>query len=585
MSKTKDLEYKYSHKWGFKDTEFTIENGQVIFKSGRYKILSNEALPNLISFVEEELLGEKLNIDDVLLEKDKKNIKPVVQNNAFINGIKKKLKSEQISTEDVDRFCHSHGQTTTEEVFKALYRGSLPRMVDLVLFPKKSSEVKDIILLANKTNVCLVPYGGGTSVSSALLLPKNEKRMIVSIDMRRMNQVIWLDKNNSLAKIQTGITGRELEAELSKSGYTMGHEPDSSEFSTLGGWISTNASGMKRNRYGNIEDIVQNFNLITPNGEIKQTDFNDRYSIGMQPKNFLFGSEGNLGIITEAVVRIHKSPEVKKFASVMFPDFDSGFKFLRALSKNRNFIPASVRLVDNRQFRFGYAIRPASKSKLESFMNQLKKFFLTKVKGFDPLKMSLLTLVMEGEEKEVLYQKEKTLALAKKFGGVSAGEKNGERGYMLTHLIAYIRDFLFKYHCIGETLETTAPWDKVKSICEKTEATLVKEHAKYKLPGKPFFSYRVTQLYHSSVCIYIMVALYGKGKKNPEDIYTKVEKALRKTIMENGGTVSHHHGVGKLRKEFMPKVLDKDSQKVAQAVKKSLDPKNIFGIKNNIFGN
>ncbi len=584
MPKTKDLEYKYPHRWGFNDSKFTIENGQVVFKSKRYKVLANEALPNLIPFVEEELLCEKLDIHDTLKDVTKKTLPAIIENKKFISAIAKKLTKEQISFEDLDRFCHSHGQTTTEEVFKAIYRGKFARTVDMVVFPKKEKEVKEIITLAQKNNVCLVPYGGGTSVSSALLLPKNEKRMIVSVDMRKMNKILWVDEKNALARIEAGIAGRELEEGLLAKGFTMGHEPDSMEFSTLGGWISTNASGMKRNRYGNIEDIVQGFNFITPQGEIQQMDILDRYSIGMQPKNLLFGSEGNLGIITEVTVKIHPSPKTKEYASVMFPDFDQGFDFLKKLSRNKSFIPASVRLVDNRQFRFGYAIRPATKSLTEKIANSLKKFFLTKIKGFDPLKMCLLTLVMEGDEKEVIYQREKTLALAKKYGGVSAGASNGKRGYMLTNLIAYIRDFLFSYYCIGETLETTAPWSKVKIICQKLEEELEKQHKKYKLPGKPFFSYRITQLYHSSVCIYIMVALYGKGKKNPEDIYTKIEKALRKVIMENGGAISHHHGVGKLRKEFMPQVLNKESKTLLQQVKKTVDPKNVFGIRNNIFG-
>ena len=586
MPKTRDLQYKSPHRWGFKDSKFVIEDGKVVFKSSRYEILSNQVLPNLIPFIESELLEENLDISDTLEDNDKKVIPPSVTKKSFVLGINRKLKKEQISFEGLDRFCHSHGQTTTEEVFKAIYRGKFPRVVDVVLFPKNTTQVKSIIGLAQKHNVCLVPYGGGTNVSSALLLPKNEKRMIVSVDMRRMNKILWVDEKNSLAKIQAGITGKELEEGLVEKGFTMGHEPDSSEFSTLGGWISTNASGMKRNQYGNIEDIVQSFHFITPMGEIRevhQSNFLDRSSIGMQPKNLLFGSEGNLGIITEAIVKIHPSPKVKKYASVMFPDFSKGFSFLKKLSKNRSYIPASVRLVDNRQFRFGYAIRPEVNDWKEKLINALKKFSITKIKGFDPYKMCLLTLVMEGNEKEVNYQKKSTIALAKEYSGVSAGASNGKRGYLLTNLIAYIRDFLFKYHCIGETFETTAPWDKVEIICQKTEEELLKQHKKFQLPGKPFFSYRITQLYHSSVCIYFMVGLYGKGKKNPENIYAKVEKSLRQVILSHGGALSHHHGVGKLRKEFMNQVLNQDSQRLLKGIKQSLDPKNIFGIRNNVF--
>ena len=116
----------------------------------------------------------------------------------------------------------------------------------------------------------ILTFGGGTNVTNALKLPKAEKRMIVSVDTRRMNKIKSIDKENLLITVQAGITGKQLEEELHKKGYTVGHEPDSIELSTLGGWISTNAAGMKKNRYGNIEDIVQNVTMVTPNGSINQ---------------------------------------------------------------------------------------------------------------------------------------------------------------------------------------------------------------------------------------------------------------------------------------------------------------------------
>ena len=120
--------------------------------------------------------------------------------------------------------------------------------------------------LANKYDVVIVPYGGGTNVTSALSLDVNEKRMIVSLDMTRMNAIKWVDKENMMACVQAGIAGQDLERDLKQYGVCSGHEPDSMEFSTLGGWISTRASGMKKNTYGNIEDIVNNITIVTSKG-------------------------------------------------------------------------------------------------------------------------------------------------------------------------------------------------------------------------------------------------------------------------------------------------------------------------------
>ena len=270
-------------------------------------------------------------------------------------------------------------------------------------FCDSENDIVTLIDLAKKYDVCLVPYGGGTSVNNALLIPTTEKRMVVSVNMRGMNKMKWLDKKNMIACFQAGINGKELETKLADLGYTMGHEPDSVEFSTLGGWISTNASGMKRNRYGNIEDIVQNVTLITAEGILKQVEKFDRVSMGIQPEKMIFGSEGNLGVITKAIVRIKEKPFIKRYESVLFRNFKAGLVFLQELAIS-DIKPASVRLVDNTQFRFGIALKPKSTSIITKLIDTLKKYFILKIKKFNPQQMCLLTAVMEGKKEEVNYQ-------------------------------------------------------------------------------------------------------------------------------------------------------------------------------------
>jgi alkyldihydroxyacetonephosphate synthase len=160
------------------------------------------------------------------------------------------------SFEKWERIMHSHG-ASLREVF-ALRYGRFDRYVDVVVYPTSTEHVEKIIALANTHNVCIIPYGGGTNVTQALYLKnfEHENRMIVSLDMMRMNKILWVDKDNMIACVQAGIRGQDLERDLKMSGVVSGHEPDSSEFSTLGGWLSTRASGMKKNTYGNIEDIV-----------------------------------------------------------------------------------------------------------------------------------------------------------------------------------------------------------------------------------------------------------------------------------------------------------------------------------------
>jgi alkyldihydroxyacetonephosphate synthase len=398
--------------------------------------------------------------------------------------------------------------------------------------------------------------------------------------MRRMRKVLWVDKKNNMASVQAGITGTQLEEELAKEGYTCGHEPDSMELSTLGGWIATNASGMKKNRYGNIEDIVQNVTMVSAKGIIEHAMSVPRSSIGLQPKDFVIGSEGNFGLITKAVIKIHPLPEVTKYGSIVFADFETGIAYLEALTKTGT-IPASIRLLDNIQFRFGSALKPELTASQE-LMGKLEKFALTKVKQFDPHKLVAATIVMEGSKAEVAYQKKVIFGLARKFNGISGGEGNGKRGYMLTYSIAYIRDFMADYYAIGETYETTVPWSKINDVLEAVYKRGHELHHEHGFPGQPYVSPRITQLYHTGVCIYFTHAFSIKGVENAEKIFGEIEHELRDIIMQNGGSISHHHGIGKLRKDFMPQAISEGSIKLIKDLKTAYDPQNVFGIRNNV---
>src|SRR5204863_4243015 len=188
---------------------------------------------------------------------------------------------------------------------------------------------------------------------------------------------------NMMACIQAGAVGRHIMAELKKHNVTLGHEPDSVEFSTLGGWVATNASGMKKNRYGNIEDLVLDVSVVTAGGKQERTSASPLESVGLDLRRLIFGSEGTLGIITAAVVKIFPLPGVQKYGSVLFPTFEHGFAFMYDLAREA-IPPASVRLVDNLQFRFGLALKPKSQGMLVDLKSKAERFFVRTVKGFEP---------------------------------------------------------------------------------------------------------------------------------------------------------------------------------------------------------
>lgn len=570
-----------SHLWGYDDTFFEVNQDQVIeFKGTRYEF-SSQTYPKFIPYIR-EVLGVDITRIKPLSPQAEHVIREPIENTAFMAAISKQLKDDQVSQEPLVRLKNSHGQTTCFEVYKIVYHGKITRLVDVVLFPASEEDAGFIIKQAKEHNVCIVPYGGGTNVTSALQLPENENRMIVSLDTRRMNAIEWINEENHTACIQAGIRGLELEDKLAEKGFILGHQPDSVEFSTLGGWISTNASGMKKNKYGNIDDIVETVYMITPRGNLEQREGMCRTSMGIKPQAAVFGSEGNLGLITKAVVKIHKAPETTAYESLVFKDFDTGISFIKELSQ-ANYIPASFRLVDNFQLGFGQVFKQDARG-LKKLMSKFTIWMLKNVKRFDLKQIALATIVMEGSKGEVSYQKSNLRKLAKKYEALAAGSKNGKGGYNLTFMIAYIRDFLFEYHIIGDTLETSVPYDKIKTVIKAVEDCYHREYATLNIQAKPYISYRIPQIYHTGVCIYFMFGIYTEGLPHPEDAFSDLEHKIRQTIVENGGSISHHHGVGKLRKDFLPLIMSKHSRDVVRGIKQATDPTNVFGIRNNVFG-
>ncbi|KTG36183.1 hypothetical protein cypCar_00038370, partial [Cyprinus carpio] len=356
------------------------------------------------------------------------------------------------------------------EVF-ALREGRIGRVPDVVVWPSCHNDVEKIVELACKHNVCLIPYGGkylrGTSVSSALECPREETRSIVSLDTSQMNRILWIDEKNLTAHVEAGIIGQDLERQLNERGYCTGHEPDSMEFSSLGGWVATRASGMKKNIYGNIEDLVVHIKMVTPRGVIEKSCLGPRMSTGPDIHHFILGSEGTLGVVTEVTLKIRPVPEYQKYGSVVFPNFQQGVACLREVARQRC-APASIRLMDNEQFQFGHALKPQVSSIFTSFLDGLKKFYITKVR--------------------------KNCNCVKRLS---------------------VMDLGMDYYVIGESFETSVPWD------------------------------RVTQTYDAGACVYFYFAFNYRGLSDPVHIYEQVEvctHAAREEILANGGSLSHHHG-------------------------------------------
>ena len=561
--------------WGFRDSGFEVNEAGHVFARGTRYAISGHELPHLLPWMR-EVLQVELDPRDRLPSRYPGELPDSRADAALVQALGECLSPAQVSAEPEVRLRHGHGHT--QEEMYAIKHGRLERIPDLCVFPSTSEEVERLVALAAERSLCLIPYGGGTNVTDALRCPPDEERPIVSVGMCRMNRIEWIDPRNHMACIQAGAVGRQLQTTLAAHGFTLGHEPDSVEFSTLGGWIATHASGMKKNRYGNIEELVLDVEAVTPRGVLQRSALGPRESIGCDPSRWLLGSEGTLGLITRAVVKLFPLPERQRYGSILFRDFETGVAFLEALTRSGD-LPASVRLVDNLQFQFGQALRPATRG-WRVVKSRLERIYVTRVRGFEPNRMVACTLVFEGTEASVRAQEKRVYALARRFAGMPAGSENGRRGYQLTFGIAYIRDFAMNHYILGESFETSVPWSRVGALCDNVKQRLFQEHAKRGLPGRPFVTCRVTQLYPTGVCVYFYFAFYFRGVDAPSETYAELERAARDEILRSGGSLSHHHGVGKLRDRFLPEVLAPAAFAWKRGLKHAVDPDNVFGCAN-----
>uniref|UniRef100_A0A0N5A1U2 Alkylglycerone-phosphate synthase n=1 Tax=Parastrongyloides trichosuri TaxID=131310 RepID=A0A0N5A1U2_PARTI len=571
-SSYRDTQLKWNG-WGYKDSSFEInKDGDVVMTGGKYDI-SGEVLPNLRPYMETNLDVDINNKYDSTLKTNIKFPKPI-DNQLFIDYLKENKIS--FTNGPQHRLIRSHGHTLHDMIM--LRTGKLHRIPDIVVWPGNEMDVVRIVEAANKFNVVIIPIGGGTSVTNALSCPDNETRSICSLDMALMDKIQWIDEKNFLVKAEAGIVGQVLERELAKKGYTCGHEPDSVEFSTLGGWISTRASGMKKNRYGNIEDLLIHVNMVTSKGILSKSCSVPRMSAGPDIHQIILGSEGMFGVITSAVIKIFPLPEVKKFGSIVFPNFKYGVGFFREVAKQR-IQPASLRLVDNQQFQMGQAMKTQT-SYWKTFTSSLAKFYVTKIKGFKVDEIVVATCVFEGSRSEVDIQEKRIYLLASNFHGIEGGEENGKYGYRLTFAIAYLRDLAMDYGVIGESFETSCPWDKVEDLCRNVKIVIQHKAKECGITTKVLASCRVTQVYDSGVCIYFYFAFNYKGLKNPVEVYDTIEAASRDEILACGGSISHHHGVAKIRKHWLPQTIGINGVSIINSLKEEMDPNNIFGADN-----
>jgi alkyldihydroxyacetonephosphate synthase len=483
---------------------------------------------------------------------------------AFMQAIGAALKPEQIAAGDEQRLIHTYGKS-----FPDLYRvrrGIVSNAPDLVLFPEKHADVEAIVSAAKAHGVRLVAFGGGTNIVGGVEhLEANAMR--VTVDMRRMSRVLSIDKDSWTATIEAGSPGPKLEDDLQALGYSLGHMPDSFEFATLGGWLATRSAGMQSDAYGKIEDMVVALKMVSPAGTLS-TKLTPKSSAGPDLDQVVVGSEGVLGIITEATMKVHPVPQVKDYHGVLFPDFESGAAAIHdAICRNAS--PTMFRLQDADETGLAFSMKAPSTGFSGFIQAQVKKYL--KAKGY-----TQPCLMMAGFEGDPDYTREmlrKVLPIVKKHRGFHLGNSVGKTWAKNKFAVPYLRDILMNHGCMVDVAETAAVWSKLLPLYHGARNAVREQFRKEGYPG--YIGCHISHSYVDGASLYFTFAAQQVPGQEIEQ-YFRFKRLITEAFLEHGGTLTHHHAVGYEHRPWMEREVTRPGLTLLRGMKQALDPDGIM---------
>jgi len=442
---------------------------------------------------------------------------------------------EYVVEDDEYRVIHAFGRGVRDLV--RVRRGQFGRLPDAVVYPGSEDDVVGIVNAAVAHDAVVIPYGGGSNIVGALEAVPTETRQVLSIDMGRMNKVLEIDGASGLARIQAGVLGPDMEVQLNAKGWTMGHFPDSFVWSTLGGWIATRSTGMQSDKYGDIADITRGLRMVM-DGQVLVLRPLPSSSSGPSVREMVLGSEGRLGIITEAWVNVHRLPPVREIQAYFFPTYDAGLQAMQWITES-DAAPSITRVMDANETQFSMANGKKS-SRVSHLMTRAIQEVMTR-KGWDLTQIALGFVGYEGTAVHVRYEKSLVGKVVSRADGMSVGKGPGVLYDQKKYDIPYIRDFLLDRGIPADVSETATPWALLKQIHDTTVAAASKAMEKAGVQG--FIMCHLSHSYHSGACQYFTFAINDSSERNMES-YDLVKRAIQQSFMDNGGTISHHHGVG-----------------------------------------
>jgi alkyldihydroxyacetonephosphate synthase len=475
------------------------------------------------------------------------------------------LKPEQITLDPLERLLHSYGKSFPD--LFCVRNGVVKRAPDAVLLPDSHEQVETLVKLAHQRNFCLIPFGGGTNIVGGINPGADEARPMMTLSLRNMNRLISIDPESRTATIQAGALGPKLEADLAEQGHSLGHYPDSFEYSTLGGWLATRSAGMQSDAYGKIEDMVVSIKIVTPSGTII-TKAVPSSSAGPDLNRIMVGSEGILGVITEATMRVHKTPAIKDYRGYLFKSFEDGVHGIQECL-DRGLTPSMIRLQDSGESELAFNMKAPKHGLKRWIENQVKSWL--RFRGYT--EPCILIIGFEGEEKSIAVTRRSVREILNRHGGFSLGKSVGMTWSKDKFNIPYLRDYIMDYGCMADVAETSTLWSKVLPLYAGT-VEAVKERFQQE-DGTGYIGCHISHTYKTGACLYFTFA--ARQPKGQElEHYYEYKRLVTDRIMSLGGTLSHHHAVGIEHRPWMKQEVSPAGLQALHALKTSLDPKHVL---------
>jgi alkyldihydroxyacetonephosphate synthase len=468
--------------------------------------------------------------------------------------------AERVFSDPEDRLRHATGRGYAD--LARLREGRLEAAPDAVLLPADTEAVRRVLDVCAREGVAVVPFGGGTSVVGGVEPVRGEHPRIVSLDLGDL-RTVEVDRHSLTARLGAGLRGPEAETALGGEGLTLGHFPQSFEYATVGGFAATRSAGQASSGYGRFDALVSQVRLLAPAGEI-ETLQTPHTAAGPSLRELVIGSEGVLGVIGEVSVRVRPAPSVRRYEAWIAEGFEAGAEIVRSLAQGPG-LPEIVRVSDEEETRSSLALsgpRGTTARLFDAYLGLRKR-----------REGALLIVGFEGDEESVARRRSLTVRALRAGGAAYLGRAAGTSWEHGRYHGPYLRDTLMEMGAMVETLETSHTWSRLAELHEAVGGAIRGALEAQGTPGLVLC--HLSHAYPDGASLYFTF-ISRALREAPLEQWAAVKRAASEAIVAHGGTITHHHAVGRDHAPYMEAEVGRTGIEVLRGVKECLDPAGIM---------